>query len=359
MLSVIFIGSPFLPYVTNGSVENQTLYETRIPNPNVTWEVANQADIGFEASMLNDKLFIEADYFDYRRSDILWARNASVPQSTGLALPPENIGKVKNRGFDFQVTYRGNFSTDFSYTVGVNGGYAKNEIEFWDEAPGAPEYQQSTGHPMNTGLYYTAIGVFKDAAAVEAYPHWSGARPGDIIFKDENEDGVIDANDRTRIDKSNLPTFTGGFNFSLRFKGFDLTTLFQGATGAVNYISTESGEIGNYLQSFADGRWTPDNPSDSKPRTFNRGNEYWASNGNTYFLRKTDCVRLKNLQFGYSLPNTLVRKFGVELLRFNVSGYNLLTYSPDYKDFDPEAAAGNGQSYPLQRVVTGGITLTF
>lgn len=354
-----FIGSPFLPFVTNGAVENQTLYETRIPNPNVTWEVANQANVGFEASFLNEKLFVEADYFNYRRSDILWARNASVPRSTGLVLPPENIGKVKNQGFDFQVTYRTTVNKNFDYSVSVNGGYAKNEILFWDEAPGAPEYQQSTGHPMNTGLYYIAKGVFKDQAAVEAYPHWSGARPGDVIFEDVNTDGVIDANDRKRIDKSNLPTFTGGLNFSVRFKGFDLTTLVQGASGGVNYINTESGEIGNYLQSFAEGRWTAENPSSTQPRTFNRGNEYWVGNGNTYFLRKTDYVRLKNIQFGYTFPNAILQKLGMELLRLNVSGYNLLTYSPDYKDFDPEAAAGSGQSYPLQRVVTAGLTLTF
>ena len=243
--------------------------------------------------------------------------------------------------------------------MSLNGGYAKNKIVFWDEAPGAPDYKQSTGHSMNTGTYYQAIGIFADQGAVDKYPHWTGARAGDIIFKDVNADGVIYAKDQVRSDKSNVHTFTTGVNLYLQYKGFDLSVLAQAATGAVNYINTESGEIGNYLQSFADGRWTVNNTTSSKPRTFNRGNEYWVGNANTYFLKKTDYLRLKNLQFGYSLPKKLTDKVGIQVFRVFVSGYNLLTYSPDYKDFDPEASAGNGQSYPLQRVLSAGLTLTF
>lgn len=353
------LGSPYLPFVTNGSTENQTLYETRVPNLNMTWEVADQANIGFEASLLKNKLSVEFDYFNYKRSSILIRRNASVPSSTGITLPPENIGKVKNAGFDFTVTYKDAINRDFNYSVSINGGLAKNQIVFWDETPGAPIYKQSTGHPINTGVYYQAMGIFADQAAIDKYPHWSGAKSGDIIFKDVNGDGKIDANDQVRSDKSNVPTFTGGINLNLQYKGFDLTILVQGAAGAVNYISTESGEIGNFLQSFADGRWTVNNTTSDKPRTFNRGNEYWASNGNTYFLKKTDYIRLKNVQFGYTLPKKILTKSGIQLLRIFLSGYNLLTYSPDYTDFDPEASAGSGQSYPLQRVVTAGLTLTF
>ncbi len=360
-----FVGDPFLPFVTNGSVENQTLYEKLLPNPNATWEIANQFNIGFDASLLDNKLTMEADYFSYRRSQILWRRNASVPASAGLVLPYENIGKVGNKGFDFIVTYR-DHAGEFNYSVSLNGGHQKNKILFWDESPGRPEYQQSTGHPMPTdpqnpdgNLYYVATGVFKTDADVAKYAHIDGARAGDVIFKDVNEDGKITGDDRVRNYKNNIPTFTGGINLNLSYKGFDLAILVQGAAGAVNYISTESGEIGNYLQSFADGRWTTAEPNDSKPRTFNRSNEYWVGLGNTYWLRKTDYVRLKNLQLGYSLPANINRRLGIQMLRFYVSGYNLLTYSPDYKDFDPEASAGSGQSYPLQRVVTGGLTLTF
>lgn len=352
------IGSPFLPFVVNSSVEVPGLYETRIPNPNATWEVATQANIGFDATLFNNKITIEADYFDYTRSKILVQRNASVPLSTGLTLPPENIGKVKNKGFDFMVSYQDR-AGDLSYSVSVNGGRQKNKILFWDEPPGAPEYQQSTGHPMGSGLYYEAIGVFNDQADIDKYPHRDDARPGDIIFKDLNNDGEITALDRKRVDKSSLPTFTWGTSINLEFKGLDLALLVQGANGAVNYISTESGEIGNFLQSFADERWTKDNINATGPRTFNRSNEYWVSLGNTYWLRKTDYIRLKNLQIGYTLPTQLIKKVGLQKMRVYISGYNLLTYSPDYEDFDPELSSGSGQGYPLNKVMSAGFTLTF
>lgn len=352
------IGSPFLPFVVNSSVEVPGLYETRIPNPNATWEVATQANVGFDASLFNNKITIEADYFNYTRSKILVQRNASVPLSTGLTLPPENIGKVRNKGFDFMVSYHDR-AGDLNYSFSVNGGRQKNEILFWDEPPGAPVYQQSTGHPMGSGLYYEAIGVFNDQADIEKYPHRGDARPGDIIFKDLNNDGEITALDRKRVDKSSLPTFTWGASINLEFKGLDVALLVQGANGAVNYISTESGEIGNFLQSFADERWTNDNINAEGPRTFNRSNEYWVSLGNTYWLRKTDYIRLKNLQVGYTLPTQLIKKVGLQKMRVYVSGYNLLTHSPDYKDFDPELSSGSGQGYPLNKVMSAGFTLTF
>lgn len=349
-----------LPFVTNGSVENPTLYETVLPNPDVTWEIANQADVGFDAQFLNNHLSVTADYFNYKRSQILIQRNASVPNSAGLngLLPKENIGRVGNTGFDFSVDYNNRIG-QLTYKVGVNGGYAKNKILFWDESVGGPVYQRSTGHPMGSGLYYQAIGIFKDSAQVNKTPHWTGARPGDIIFADINGDGKIDANDRIRIDKSGLPTFTGGIALSLQYKGFDLSLLIQGASGAVQYIQTESGSIGNYLESFAANRWTPQNPEASGPRTFERTNEYWMNQGNTYWLHKTDYIRLKNVEIGYNIPASVLRRTGIQSLRVYVNAYNFLTYAPDMKDFDPELGSGSGQGYPLQKIVNGGISLSF
>ncbi|WP_423148155.1 SusC/RagA family TonB-linked outer membrane protein [Rubrolithibacter danxiaensis] len=362
-------GNPRIPYITNGGVENPALYQTVLPNPNVTWEVANQSNIGFDATLLNSKLSLTADFFNYTRSQILWYRNASVPTSSGLAgmLPRENIGKMGNKGFDFSIGYN-NKSGDFEYQIGLNGGYQKNRIIFWDEAAGAPQYQQSTGHPYNSQLWYKAIGVFHNQAEIDAYPHWSGAVPGDIKFEDYNNDGKIDALDRIRYDKSDVPTFQGGLSFNLAYKGFDLSALVQGSAGAVRYISTESGEIGNFLESFAEGRWTPENPNADKPRTFNRGNEYWVGQGNTYWAYNSDYIRLKNIELGYRLPNKLISKVGIQNLRVYVNAYNFLTYSPHMKDFDPEltgttdngtSVSTSGQGYPLQKIINGGLSVTF
>jgi TonB-linked SusC/RagA family outer membrane protein len=341
-----------------GDEQVKSIYQSRTPNPNVTWEVANQFDVGVDAALLDNRLSFVFDYFRELRTDILQFRNASVPRTTGLSLPRENIGEVASWGYDGSVTWRQEVSSDASFDLTFNGGYAQNKINFWDEAPGAPEWQRSTGSRMSTGLYYRAIGVFKDQAAVDAYPHWNNARPGDIIFEDYNKDGVINSDDRVRINKNGDPTFTGGLTLDGQVKNFDLTVFLQGAAGAMQYLETESGDIGNFTQSFAENRWTPDNPDASGPRTYNRQDEYWVSNNNTYFYRSTDYLRLKTVELGYRVPNRLTSSLGMDNLRVYVSGFNLATWD-SFKEADPESRNSSGQYYPQARVFNIGTSLAF
>ncbi len=354
-------------YILNQSVAEKTLSALRIPNPNITWEIANQSNIGFDAQLLGNKLTVSADYFYNLRTNILWYRNASVPSSTGLSLPRENIGEVINKGYEFQVTYSNNLG-DFKYQISANGAFSKNHIKFWDETPGIPEYQKSTGNPMNARLYYNAIGVFVDQAAVDAYPHWSGARPGDIIFEDVNKDGAIDGLDRVRSKKTTIPTFTGGFNLDVQYKNFYVTALFQGAAGAERSYRIFQGEAGNFLYNEIKDRWTPENPSSTHPRTNNRSLEYWMTDGepnNTYYVRSSDYLRLKNIEIGYNVPSVLTKRIGIQALRVYASGQNFLTFT-GMKDWDPESpddATGsiwvNSQVYPLNKTTTFGLTVTF
>ncbi|MBK7133511.1 MAG: TonB-dependent receptor [Bacteroidales bacterium] len=342
-------------YVFNNTGENKILSELRIPNPEVTWEVANQSNIGFDAQMLNGSLTFSGDYFYNLRTNILWPRNASVPASTGLTLPRENIGKVANQGIEFTFGYTNRFG-EFKYDVSLNGGYQENKIVFWDETPGVPDYQKSTGHPMNSELYYEAIGIFRDQAAVDAYPHWAGARPGDVIFKDLNEDGKIDGLDRKMNYKTNLPTFTGGLNLNLEYRNFYSAIFIQWATGAVtnNYYEMQ-GEAGNFRAADANGRWTVDNIDATKPRTWNRYSEYWRDNeNNTYWLVNTDYVRLKNFEVGYNVPS--INKLGISGLRIYLNGLNLITLDK-IDDFDPESTSAT--SYPLNKVFNIGVNMTF
>ncbi len=344
-------------YIFNETVESKAISESRIPNTEVTWEVATQKNVGFDGQTFDGKLYFEADYFHNFRKDILWWRNASVPSSTGLSLPRENIGEVVNQGFEFMLTWRNGVS-DLNYSVSLNGGYQKNKIQFWDETPGIPDYQMSTGYPMNTRLYYKAKGIFKDQAEVDAHPHWPGARPGDVIFEDVNDDGIIDGLDRVREYKNNIPRFQGGLNLNIGWKQFDLAILFQGAAGAVQYVSTESGEIGNFLNFYADDRWTPENIDGSQPRAKNRDEEYWTIHENTFFLRSTDYVRLKNLEVGYNLPANVTNRLGMEGLRIYFNGINLATIDK-FKVYDPESSSSTGQYYPQNRTINAGVTLTF
>jgi TonB-linked SusC/RagA family outer membrane protein len=343
-------------YTFNFNNEQKVLNELRIPNKSVTWEVANQSNIGFDGQMLNGKLSFEADYFYNVRPNILWTRNASVPASTGLTLPRENIGEVVNKGFEFVVSYSDRLG-DFNYRVGVNANFNNNKIRFWDETPGIPEYQQSTGYPMNTSLYYKAIGIFHTQAEVDAYPHWAGARPGDVIFEDVNGDGKIDGLDRVRIYKSDLPTHTGGFNLDLSYKNIYLSAFLQWATGAVRYDYYEmQGETGNFLKRNVEGRWTESNPNANKPRIWNRYAEYWRNNQNTYWLQESNYLRLKNLEVGYNVPASLISKFHVEGIRIYFTGMNLLTFTK-IKDFDPETTSAT--AYPLNKIFNLGINFNF
>ena len=351
----------FIPqniYVFNQSVEQNSMAEIRIPNPSVTWEVANQSNIGFDGEMFHGKLTFSADYFYNLRSNILWQRNASVPGTAGLTLPRENIGKIVNKGFEFQIGYN-NKAGDFSYSVSVNGGSQKNRIKFWDEAPGSPDYQKTTGHPMNSQLLYNAIGIFKDQAAVDAYPHWAGARPGDIIFEDVNKDGKIDGLDQVRVYKTNIPTFQGGFNLDLGYKGLYAILSFQGASGAARAHLSYSGDVGNFTIDDVEGRWTPDNPNATKPRTWNRDDQYWSLNSginNTYWLRSNDYIRLKSAKIGYNIPDAINRRLGISALSIYFSGFNLLTFTK-LTSYDPETEGDS--AYPPNKVYNVGLNLNF
>ena len=360
-------------YVINNQV-SQTIYENGVPNTALTWEVANNSNIGLEGSLLNGKIFFEFDVFQNKRSNILWRKSASIPQTTGATLPATNIGRVTNKGYEFNVGYNGQ-AGEFKYNISVNGGYAKNQITFWDETPGAPEWQRSTGKPIptnvnnpndqNGSLLYQYDGIFSTQAEIDANTvSYAGVgasllRPGDMRLKDIDGNGKIDAQDRVRADRNNQPRFQGGLNLGARWKNFDLTVLFQGSAGGQIFLQTESGTIGNFLQWSYDNRWTVDNPSTVNPRIVDRSNQYF-SNGTSYWLKSTDYIRLKNLEFGYTLPGTIASKVGLNNLRVYVNGLNLATYAPAMKGlFDPESTGGSAQYYPQARVINTGVTVSF
>ncbi|OOG71510.1 TonB-dependent receptor [Algoriphagus sp. A40] len=351
----------FSSYIVNGS-EVKTLFETRVPNDRITWEIANNTNLGFEGQFLQGKIFFEFDVFYNKRTNILWQKNASVPQSTGLILPAENIGEVENKGYDFNVGYRGNIG-DMTFSASVNGGYAKNKILFWDEAPGAPEWQRSTGKPMNTFLVYQYDGVFAtqeeiNSKTLDYSSITNNLRPGDMKYKDYNGDGKINPEDRVRMDNNNIPLFQGGINLNMAWKNFDLAVLFQGAAGARQYVSAgESGNIGNFLLDIHDNRWTIDNPSSVHPRIANRSDQYY-SGGNTYWFRSSDYIRLKNFELGYNLPAHLTEKVGVKNLRLYFNGINLFTWDK-LKVYDPESDNSTGQYYPQARIISTGLNVTF
>lgn len=357
----------FLSFVTADLVYHPTYGESHAGNIKAQWEEADQINAGIDMTFLNNRLTFTADYFNNLRTKILITQTASVPTMTGLAyiLPDINLGKVRNQGFDFELAFNDQVSK-FKYHIGLNGCYARNNVLFFDEAEGYLPWQTQTGHPMYSGLYYEAIGIFSTADDLDNYPHLDEARAGDVIFKDVSNDGKITGDDMTRIYKNIVPTFTGGLNLSCSYSGLDFTVMFQGQAGAVRYLQDLGGKgVQNYLKSFYENRWTESNPFTGYPRTFNRNDEYWVSsvNPNTYWLRKTDFVRLKNLEIGYTLLSDWTSKLNISNVRVHIGGMNLLTWSPDIKDYDPELEPKGdgyaGQGYPLQKVLTAGLSVKF
>ena len=194
---------------------------------------------------------------------------------------------------------------------------------------------------------------------MDSYPTWDdNTRPGDIIFEDFDGDGKITADDRVRTDRNNFPRFVGGITLGFTWKSFDLSILMQGAAGAEQYVKLSSGEFGNYLQDFYDGRWTAENPSSTQPRVYNRDDQYWASNRNTHFMRSTDYIRAKNVKLSYTLPESLLSKAGIKYTQVFISGMNLITWDK-FKVFDPENESSTLSSYPQRRLFNLGLNLTF
>ena len=353
------------------NADEKGLRISRFPNPNITWERANNFNIGIETRTFDNRLYLEADYFYNKRSNILWRRNASIPTTSGLTLPAENIGKVDNTGFDFKIEWSDNIGKDWHYSISATGGYAKNTIKFWDEAPGAPEWQKSTGHPMNTSLYYEYDGVFKDWDEINDIanrPNYDGItkdadlRPGDMKFKDLDGDGKITPDDRYRSDRTNEPKWTYGITGNLQWKNFDLSVLFQGAADSWTKVYWEAGDIGNYPKYVYDKHWSIENPSSLYPRVNERSAYYWdgtAAGSNTYWMVNTNYIRLKNLEIGWTLPKAWLSQTKlISYARIYVNGVNLLTFSP-CKDIDPESTSSNATNYPQSKIINVGFTVTF
>lgn len=357
----------FGEYPINSVVET-TLGESVLANPSFTWERANNLNIGLDGTLFGGKLDVTFEYFYNKRDQILIQKTGSTPASSGIStlLPPVNAGEVDNYGFEYFVQYNSSIGSEVQFSVGINGGYAKNEVIFMDEIPGAPGYQLQEGKPIDAYLVYQSDGVFLsqeeiasntlDYSAVTAQ-----LLPGDMKFKDVNGDGIIDGDDQIRLEENATPTFNFGSTIELSWRNFSLDVLFQGATGASIRIQTESGDIGNFLKYSNDNRWSIDNPSSTDPRLASRGDTYYTGGNfgnNTYFLFSKDYIRLKNIQLAYDLPLHLISRIGLGGARIYVNGLNLVTF--DKNDiFDPESIAGNGVYYPQAKVINVGFNLTF
>jgi len=336
-----------------------SLFQSVTPNPLITWEVANMYNAGFESRFFNRKVNFDANFFYQRRSDILVRRSASVPTFTGISLPDENFGIVDSKGFEIVLGYNDQLA-DFSYGINGNLAFARNEVIEFDEPARNVPWQVRTGHPQGAALLYQSAGIFKDEAHVNSLPHVSGARPGDIIIADFDGDGEITNDDRILFDETADPEITFGVSVNLKYKNWGISGLVQGVGSAMRglYNDDRQGTGGNYFQYDAEGRWTPDNTDATKPRAFERLEEYWRGSHITdYSYTNTAYARMKNAQISYSIPENLNSKIGLKTAQIYASGQNLFFLWNKGRMFDPEV--GSDTSYPLMRVLSLGARVSF
>ena len=347
-----------------GNSDVSGLIQDNVPNPLITWETATTWNAGLDATLWKGLLGIEFDVFKTRREDILTRRTVLIPDYTGLSLPDENIGIVDNKGFELTLTHN-NQINDIRYRISGNVSFARNKVIFTDEQPAAEPYQMATGRPYGSALYYKANGIFKDQAEVDSKPHLAGAQPGDIIYEDVNGDKELNSRDRIRINQTNIPEIVFGLNFSVEWKGFDLSLFFQGQENAKSYFGGEFPRMsyaqGNFPVWRAKDRWAPDNTTATMPRGASAltNNNSSSSYPSTHWLVNAGFLRLKNAEIGYNLPKNICEKIKIQNLRLFVSGSNLFMIYDHMKDMGLDPEATTFYYYPPQRVYNFGFNISF
>jgi len=287
----------------------------------------------------------------------------------GFRPPVVNGGSVKNKGLETALGYHASVK-DFFFDITANASFIKNEVtdlEGIGPIIGGFGYTfDQIGYPINSFYGLVAEGIFQNQSEVDKHAQQSGGviGAGDIKYKDLNNDGVIDDDDRTYLGSS-FPKVTYGLNLAARWKGFDLSAFWQGAAGVKGFLRGEvmgilGTKIGKPTSIFLD-HWTPENPTADFPRlwiTYTQNDP--TNNPSSFWMRNASYLRLKNLQIGYSLTGKWLNKAGIQKARIYYSGQNILTFSKFYDWVDPEAPAGErGFTYPQVRINTIGVNFTF
>lgn len=342
-------------FLGDGKVLNKGLRQNVAPNPNITWEVAQTTNAGLDAEFWDGLLGITLDIFKTRRSNILTARDASVPTYTGLKLPLENIGVVENKGFEIELSHRKTVGA-FNYSIRPNMSFARNKVIDIDEPENVPEWQRRTGHNINSGLYLIPLGIYRSKDAIDNSPHVPNTIVNDLQYQDVDNDGKINSLDRIRLDKSSIPEIIFGTQIAAGYRNFDLGILLQGQTNAWRYYWFPQGLFGNVMQEMADNRPTADNPNSKYPNLTYDASQVSAQTSE-FWLKDASFLRLKNVEIGYTIPSTVVKKIGIAGARLYINGFNILTLDK-LKWFDPEGDADRGSFYPQNKIFNAGISIT-
>jgi TonB-linked SusC/RagA family outer membrane protein len=365
-------------YYTFGGTSYNGYAQTTLGNNDLKWESSNQLNAGVDFEMFKGVFGASLDYYYKVTSDMLVV--APLPPSVGNASPPWiNSGNMLNTGIDLELFFRKNYRHG-GFNISMNGGFVHNEVLKLD----APYYggmvdtgvyatKTEVGHPIGSFYLYQMDGIFQNETEIltSAY-QGKGIQPGDVKYVDQNGDHVIDSKDRVYVGSA-MPTVSAGLNLSGNYKGFDMLVFFQGAFGQkifsqVNYDIEGFYRGFNVTERYYREHWTGEGTSNTQPRAS------WSAKSNnvkasTRFLEDASYVRLKNIQIGYTIPNT--KKINIQTARIYIGATNLLTFTK-YSGLDPEMtvslnSASEGDrangidwgTYPIAISYTFGLNITF
>lgn len=358
-----------------------------MPNPELRWEKTAQVNIGFDASLFNNHLTLGLDVYDSNTYDLLL--NVPIPMTTGYSSRLENIGKVNNRGIEFNIATNHTFG-DFKWDAYFN--ISKNVNEVKRLGPGNADIIYS-GSVSNAyfitrvgeaiGSYYLPVveGVFMTQDEVDASLHYvdsptnyglADSKPGDFKFKDVSKDGILDISDTDRAIVGNyMPDFTYGFGTSLAWKGLDLSINCQGVHGneilnlSRRYFYNHEGNMNNYKGAV--NRWrSEEDPGSGMNVRANRVSKGQNGTTSSWHVEDGSYLRIKNITLGYTIPANWAKKAYIQAARIYCSVQNPFTFT-NYEGYNPEVSnrssvTTNGEDYgvyPLARTTTIGVNITF
>ena len=358
--------------ITNG------MKEANLANPNITWYKVMTTNVGLDGSFWGGKLSFEFDYFYRKTTGYPATRNTSLPTTSGIPLPQENLNSSDNRGFELSlgtVQRIGNVNLQIKGNV----AYAREKDLYKEQALPLNQYKNWRDNGAyrwkNVTWGYEHIGQFQSYDEIYNSPIQDGKgnsslRPGDIKYKDLNGDGLIDANDEKVIGKGTFPDLNFGLTLAADWKGFDVNILFQGASNYTQVLNALTSPFrgpgeGNGFRVWMDSWHKADyNDPDSEwvpgkfPSLRIEGNDN-NSKKSTYWTTDAYYVRLKSIEIGYTIPKNLLSKVGIEHLRVYANAYNPLTIT-NVKYTDPEAIEGwQSFYYPQLKVYSFGVNVSF
>ncbi len=349
-----------------GATGVSTRREGVIGNPDISWEKNYMYNTGIDARFFKDQLQVSTDYFFNRRKGILSTREATAPGIVGIGLPFENLGETTTKGVELGINYTKRNSR-FEYYAGGNVSFARSKIINQEEIIRSQPYLYRTGRAVGQPFGLTAVGLFQSQAEID-HPNtprqlFGPVQPGDVRYKDQNNDGFINEDDETALGYSVTPEISGSFSFGTKYKGFDIDVALYGVANRTLYLSGSQfwAFVNNsQVPAMAEERWAyyPNQGIDTRatatyPRLTlaNNDNNFRSS---TLWRKSGDFLKLRNVEFGYTIPQPAVSKFKIEGIRVYLSATNLLTFS-DSNDYDPEFPTG----YPLMKNFQFGLNVRF